>query len=228
MKRNNIIQLTLLAGTISLIIYYTQPNKNVSAYNITESSMVAYNYTDIINQPIVPCYSVSIALMDRDSVVLIDTMQQFFYDYEKRGQLYLDRDCFNGTPISGKLLKDCAKNAYDSTGIIVPLELALSQAQWESGMGLKGRSPKNNPYNIGEWNTLGITTIYFHSTEQGVQTYYYLMATKYLNNKSIQKLLINFVNLNGYRYAHSKTYEHHIKQQYYYISRWIEKNDTVL
>lgn len=209
MKRNNIIQLTLLAGTILLIIHYTQPNKSLSAYNITESSMVTYDYTDIINQP-------------------IDTIQQFFYDYEKRGQLYLDRDCFNGTPISGKLLKDCAKNTYDSTGIIVPLELALSQAQWESGMGLKGRSPKNNPYNIGEWNTLGITTMHFHSTEQGVQTYYYLIAKKYLNNKNIQKLLINFVNLNGHRYAHSKTYEHNIKKQYHYISRWIEKNDTIL
>ena len=129
MKKNDIIQLTLLAGLVLIIIFYTQPNKNLSAHNIVESSMAPHDCVDTISQP-------------------LDTIKQFFDDYEKRCQLYLDRVCFNGTPITGKLLKSCAKNTYDSTGIIVPLELALSQAQWESGMGLRGRSPKNNPYNI--------------------------------------------------------------------------------
>ncbi len=158
----------------------------------------------------------------------LDTIQTFFKKYATKAQLYLDRERFKGTPLSGKLLKECAKKTYDSTGVIVPLELALSQAQWESGMGLKGRSPKNNPYNIGEWNTLGITTMTFKSTKHGVQSYYNLIAKKYINKKSIKDLFKNFVNENGHRYAHSKLYEKHISEQYYYISRWIEKNDTIL
>ena len=151
-----------------------------------------------------------------------------FKKYEKDAQLYLDREHFKGTPLSGKLLRECAKKTYDSTGIIVPLELALSQAQWESGMGLKGRSPKNNPYNIGEWNTLGITTMTFNSTKHGVQSYYNLIAKKYLKERSVKELFKDFIDLNGHRYASSKLYEKDISKQYYYIVRWIEKNDTIL
>lgn len=156
-----------------------------------------------------------------------DTLQTFFDNYQNDCQLYLDRENFKGTPLSGELLKECAKETYDSTGIIVPLELALSQAQWESGMGLKGRSPKNNPYNVGEWNTLNLTTMSFNSTKDGVKFYYNLMAKKYLSKKSVEDLLKNFVNNNGHRYAHSKTYEKNISQQYYFIKRWIKKNKKV-
>jgi len=158
----------------------------------------------------------------------LDTIQMVFKKYEKDAQLYLDREHFKGTPLSGKLLRECAKKTYDSTGIIVPLELALSQAQWESGMGLKGRSPKNNPYNIGEWNTLGITTMTFNSTKHGVQSYYNLIAKKYLKERSVKELFKDFIDLNGHRYASSKLYEKDISKQYYYIVRWIEKNDTIL
>tara|TARA_R110000803_G_scaffold112660_2_gene181008 strand:- start:410 stop:1042 length:633 start_codon:yes stop_codon:yes gene_type:complete len=158
----------------------------------------------------------------------LDTIQMVFKKYEKDAQLYLDREHFKGTPLSGKLLRECAKKTYDSTGIIVPLELALSQAQWESGMGLKGRSPKNNPYNIGEWNTLGITTMTFSSTKHGVQSYYNLIAKKYLKERSVKELFKDFIDLNGHRYASSKLYEKDISKQYYYIVRWIEKNDTIL
>lgn len=209
------IQFTILIVCLTIIAYIAQQTKSISTHHLTQSSMSMH---DDIN--------VDEYLMD--SIIPVDTLEQFFNEYEKHAQLYLDRDCFKGTPISGRLLRECAQNAYDSTGVIVPLELALSQAQWESGMGLKGRSPKNNPYNIGEWNTLGITTMHFHSTAQGVQAYYYLISKKYLINKNVYDLFINFVNLNGHRYAHSKMYEHNIKKQYHYISRWIEKSDTTL
>ena len=158
----------------------------------------------------------------------LDTIKMVFKKYEKDAQIYLDRERFKGTPLSGKLLRECAKKTYDSTGIIVPLELALSQAQWESGMGLKGRSPKNNPYNIGEWNTLGITTMTFNSTKHGVQSYYNLIAKKYLKERSVKELFKDFIDLNGHRYASSKLYEKYISEQYYYISRWIEKNNITL
>lgn len=156
----------------------------------------------------------------------IDTIELFFCRYEQEAQLYLDRPAFKGTPMTGSMMAECARNTYDSTGIIVPLELALSQAQWESGMGRKGKSAKENPYNVGEFDRG--TMIKFKSTKQGVQAYYDLIAKDYLNNKTVDCLLSNFINDNGHRYASSKTYEKHIGSTYINIRNWIDgQSDTV-
>jgi hypothetical protein len=150
----------------------------------------------------------------------VDTMKLFFHNYETDAQVYLDRDVFSGTPITGKILSTCEKNTYDSTGVIVPLELALSQAQWESGMGRFGKSAKCNPYNVGEWDRG--TMWKYSTTEEGVQAYFNLIAKDYLSNKSVDQLLINFVNDNGHRYASSTSYENHIGGTYKDIKNWIE------
>lgn len=143
-----------------------------------------------------------------------------FLDYEKRANIYLARPKFKGTPIKGAMLALAAHNAYDSTGILLPVELALAQAQWESGMGLKGRSPINNPYNVGEYDNG--TVLWFDNTFDGIQAYYYLMTRNYLKCKSLDMLFKNFTNCAGHRYA-SAQYELHVPKQYYYIKRWINK-----
>jgi len=153
-----------------------------------------------------------------------DTMDVFFDDYKTRAQVYLDRDVFIGTPITGKILSACAKTTYDSTGVIVPLELALSQAQLESGMGRKGLSPETNPYNVGEWDQGTMWT--FSNTKQGVQAYFNLIAKDYMLNKTLTDLLKNFVNTNGHRYASSTNYETKLTNQCSYIQRWIDNNIT--
>lgn len=147
---------------------------------------------------------------------------QTFKIYEKKADLYLQRNIFNGTPIEGWMLAKSAKKTYDSTGVILPLELVLSQAQWESGMGLRGKSPKKNPFNIGEWGDT--TVISFKTTEKGVGYYYLLMAENYLKCKTLDQLLDNFVNCNGHRYAKSEKYEQKIKNQYRFIKSWLDKN----
>jgi hypothetical protein len=144
-----------------------------------------------------------------------------FTEYENKANQYLSREKFNGTPIKGGLLALAAENAYDSTGILLPVELCLAQCQWESGMGLKGRSPINNPFNIGE-NDSG-TVMWFDDTFDGVQSYFYYMCSNYLKCKSINELFNNFVNCNGKRYA-SGDYESHVPNQYHYIVQWLEKN----
>lgn len=151
----------------------------------------------------------------------VDTMERFFNTYETQAQTYLDRDVFDGTPITGKILSECARTTYDSTGVIVPLNLALSQAQLESGMGIRGKSPKNNPYNVGEWDRGTMWT--FSNTQEGVQAYYNLIANDYLSERTIDDLLINFVNTDGYRYASRQSYEESVSSQCSYITRWIEK-----
>jgi hypothetical protein len=145
-----------------------------------------------------------------------------FSDYAKRAQIYLDRPTFKGTPLKGEMMALAARNAYDSTGVLLPVELALSQCQWESGMGREGRSPKNNPFNIGEQDNG--TTKWFNSTFEGTQAYYYWMCRNYLSCRTVDDLFANFVNCNGKRYASQPSYEQTIRNSYYNIKNWINKN----
>lgn len=142
-----------------------------------------------------------------------------FKDYNLRAKLYLSKPFFKESPIKPEILTLCARNAYDSTGILLPVELALAQAQWESSMGLEGKSPKNNPYNIGE--TDNGTVRYFKSTFAGIQAYYYVMCNNYLSCKKTEELLVNFVNCNGRRYASSETYETNMYNLYTNIKDWL-------
>jgi len=145
-----------------------------------------------------------------------------FADYEVRANIYLSRPKFQGTPLKGDMMALCARNAYDSIGILLPVELALSQAQWESSMGREGKSPKNNPFNIGEHDSG--TVKYFKSTFDGTQAYYYWMCRTYLSCSTIDELFGNFVNCNGKRYATYPLYEERVRNQYYAIKNWINKN----
>ncbi len=145
-----------------------------------------------------------------------------FTDYEKRAQVYLSRPEFTGTPLNASLLTLCAKNTYEATDVLVPVELALLQAQIETSMGRAGRSPKNNPYNIGE-STSG-TTMWFDSTFDGTQAYFNLMAKKYLRCKSVEELLLNFTNCEGHHYAEAGEYEIKVSSEYIRIKNWINNN----
>lgn len=145
-----------------------------------------------------------------------------FAIYKNQADLYLSQEKFKGTPLNGEILALAARNAYDSTGILVPICLALAQAQWESAMGTMGRSPIKNPYNIGEHDSG--TVLYFETTFDGVQAYYYLMCKKYLSCKSLNELFTNFTNCNGNRYASNESYEQTIKTQYFQIQKWIKDN----
>jgi len=145
-----------------------------------------------------------------------------FKIYDEQAHLYLSQKNFEDTPINSDMLSLAARNTYDSTGIIVPLELALAQAQWESGMGKTGASPDKNPYNIGEYDTGTIK--YFYSTYEGIEAYYMTMASDYLSCKSLDELFYNFTNCAGSRYASSETYEGAIKYQYFFIQQWLVEN----
>lgn len=145
-----------------------------------------------------------------------------FNAYAKNAQLFLDMPSNKGTPLKGDMMALAARNAYDSTGILLPLELALSQAVWESSLGRKGRSPKNNPYNVGERDSG--TTKWYNSTFEGVQEYYYWMCRNYLSCKTLNQLFADFTNCNNKRYASNENYETLIRNTYYNIKKWIKKN----
>jgi hypothetical protein len=157
----------------------------------------------------------------RDSIMeYVKWRDSIFTDYKLRANIYLSQDNFKDSPITGDILSNSAKNTYDSTGIIIPLELVLAQAHWESNLGRAGRTPKTNPFNIGEYDN--ITVMRFNSTHEGVQAYYDLIANRYLRCKTIDELLNNFTDCDGFRYATSKTYENSIQSKYNYIRSWID------
>mgnify|MGYP006105732587 CR=1 FL=1 len=151
-----------------------------------------------------------------------ETESDIFKDYRKGAEIYLSRDIFTGTNITADQLTNAAKRAYECYGVLVPIELALAQAQMESGMGKKGLSPKNNPYNVGEFDNG--TKITFTSTQEGIDAYYNLISKNYMNGRSVEKVLYNFVDYRGNRYASDTLYESKIKKQYNFIKRWITKN----
>ena len=161
-----------------------------------------------------------------DNGKVIETTIEDDIDWEtycKRADIYLSRSRFKPSPISGDILSDCARETYKSYGVFIPVELALAQAQFESGMGLKGRSPKNNPCNLGEYSNK--TVLRYKSTKDGMLAYYKLIAINYLDcgRKTIFDLFSNkFKDVNGYKYAASNTYGNRMKKQYQFIVKWID------
>jgi len=142
--------------------------------------------------------------------------------YRKQAETYLKRDVFSGTPLTGKVLAKSAKKTYEETGKYIPVDFALAQAQRESSMGRKGRSPKNNPYNIGEFDKG--SKIKFNNMQEGVQAYFDLIANDYLvDGKTTDDLMKDFVNKDGNRYASDKKYESYFQQQVPYIQKYLKK-----
>ena len=144
-----------------------------------------------------------------------------FAKYERDSRRYLSQKKYKNIPIKPEMLRLAAYNAYDSTGILLPVEFALAQAEIESSMGTKGRSPVNNPFNIMEYDNR--TGKYFHNTFDGIQAYYYLMCNNYLKCKSVDILFKNFTNCSGRRYATSIDYERAVSSQYSRIVKFLKK-----
>lgn len=145
-----------------------------------------------------------------------------FSEYEKRANVYLSRDNWKDSPLNGEMFAKGARKAYKKHGVLIPVELALAQAQFESHFGTTGLSAENNPFNVGEYDNGTVMT--FNSPQEGINAYFNLMATDYLNNKSVDELLADFVNHNGDRYASNPSYEKKVGSQMEFNKKWIDGN----
>ncbi len=160
---------------------------------------------------------------------------QYFNDYERRADIYLNRpnrQWTGVTKLTGKMFADAAKQTYlkynkDITKV-VPLEFALSQGQFESHFGLKSRNAELNPYNVGEYDSgTAPWSKKISTSAMGIAMYYDLMAEDYLSKKTPDELLEKdgFVNENGDRYASNMEYESTMKRQIAVTSKYINDND---
>lgn len=136
-----------------------------------------------------------------------------FEQYAQKAEKYIKKVNPN-TDVTGNMLAAGAQMAYQKTGKIVPVELALAQLQQE-GYLAKGSKPNKpqrtkNPFNVG--NTDDGSVVNHDTLQSGINTYYDLMSRQYLSARNPEQLLENFVNRAGNRYASDRNYENALKK----------------
>lgn len=126
--------------------------------------------------------------------------------------------CGKNTKLSGQILADAWLLTKEKYGIDIPVTLALAQVKLESSYATSLLSvKKNNPYSLRNKSGYKI----YKNLSDGVNDYYKLMATRYLNCKKMNELLKNFVSCQGYRFAGSKDYESSLKREISIINKKI-------
>jgi hypothetical protein len=121
----------------------------------------------------------------------------------------------NPLGITGEMMSNGAKNAFERYGKYVPPELALAQLVVEGGIGNGNPNIRpiktKNPFNVG--NVDNGSNVQYGNVQNSINVYYNLIAKNYLGKgKSANDLVTNFVNHSGNRYATEQKYEKMLNQ----------------
>jgi len=138
------------------------------------------------------------------------TKSEDFEKYSKICQKFIDTRKPNLLNITGDMMAKGAKQSYEKYQKFVPAELALAQLATEGGIGNNNPNSRpirtRNPFNVG--NTDNGTDVSYGDVQSGINTYYNLIANRYIGKgKTANDLTNNFVNHSGQRYADEPDYE---------------------
>lgn len=138
------------------------------------------------------------------------TNPEDFKKYQEICQKFIDTRKPNPLGITGGMMATGARLAFERYKRFVPAELALAQLAAEGGIGNSDTQSRpirtKNPFNVG--NTDSGDNITHNDVQNGINSYYLLIAKNYLGQgKTAKDLINNFVNKNGNRYASAANYE---------------------
>ena len=141
-------------------------------------------------------------------------------DYYSKANKYLSRPTFKNTELKPEHIAKSAQEFYDKTGYEYPLDLLLTQAQMETGLGTKLKS-KYNYFNVGNTDSGAVKN--YETPEQSLLEYMGVMYNDYLEKgkKKVTDLLKpkGFVNYAGNRYASAPDYEKKLLAQKNFIAK---------
>jgi len=141
----------------------------------------------------------------------IDLTTQIGFDtYSEICQKFISENGPNPLGITGEMMANGAKSAFERFNRYVPPELALSQLVLEGGIRNKDVNSRpirtKNPFNVGNVDTGA--NVFHNDVQSGINIYYDLIARNYLGKGTTAKdLITNFVNKSGNRYATAPNYE---------------------
>ena len=137
------------------------------------------------------------------------TTEEGFKQYSKICDLFIRTRQPNLLGITGDMLAEGAKSAFQKYYKYVPPELALAQLAAEGGIGNNDAKSRpiitKNPFNISNTETASKT---FATVQDGINEYFNLISRRYVGRgKTSNDLIYNFIDKNNQRYATAETYE---------------------
>lgn len=128
-------------------------------------------------------------------------------------QHYIDSIAPNSGLRALVLVENCEKYG-------IPITFALAQGEIESHFGTKGLAYRTNSiWNVGAYDGHSLVDIShkYPNPNDSVIPYLELLTNNYLQGKTVEDLLENFIDINGNRYATDKYYESKLKTIYKHI-----------
>lgn len=143
-----------------------------------------------------------------ESIEILETRFLLYTEVQNFIYSIAPESCLKGN----NLVEECIR--FD-----INILLPLSQGVCESHFGTKGLAKKTNSvWNVGAFDDYLYKEINSHykfdNPTASIEAYLKLLKNRYLNGKTEEELLENFVDINGKRYASAENYERVLQKQW--------------